>query len=62
MSLLRHFLSFILGDPRARGMINITAEVVRPSKNKVSVHAAGHKLVKTGKIIMSKVMHMFPIR
>lgn len=42
------------GDPRARGMINITAEVVRPSKNKVSVHAAGHKLVKTGKIIMSK--------
>ena len=43
-------------------MINITAEVVRPSKNKVSVHAAGHKLVKTGKIIMSKVMHTFPIR
>ena len=36
-------------------MISITAEVMRPSKSKVSVHAAGHKLVRTGKIIMSKV-------
>ena len=45
----------ISGNPRGRGMISITAEVMRPSKSKVSVHVAGHKLVRTGKLIMSKV-------
>ncbi|XP_045196054.2 copine-3-like isoform X2 [Mercenaria mercenaria] len=42
------------GDPRARGIISITSEVVRESRDKVSLHVGGQKLGKTGKILSSK--------
>ncbi|VDI27260.1 Hypothetical predicted protein [Mytilus galloprovincialis] len=42
------------GDSRPRGMINITTEILKDSKNKVSIHAQGHKLDKKGLFSMNK--------
>lgn len=42
------------GDPRARGIISITSEIMQESRDKVSLHVGGRKLGKTGNIISSK--------
>ncbi|CAC5359503.1 unnamed protein product [Mytilus coruscus] len=42
------------GDSRPRGMINITTEILKDSRNKVSIHAQGHKLDKKGLFSMNK--------
>ncbi|KAL4233038.1 hypothetical protein ACF0H5_007724 [Mactra antiquata] len=44
----------VAGTSKARGIISITSEVVKESRDKVSLHVGGHRLNKSGKIIMSK--------
>ncbi|KAL5010525.1 hypothetical protein ScPMuIL_012830 [Solemya velum] len=44
----------VSGDPRPRGMISITTEVVKESKDKVNIHVGGHKLEKKGKYAKQK--------
>ncbi|XP_041364275.1 copine-3-like [Gigantopelta aegis] len=38
----------VAGDPKPRGLMNITAELIKQTKGKVQFHIAGHKLGKVG--------------
>ncbi|XP_071114486.1 copine-3-like [Haliotis cracherodii] len=38
----------VAGDPKSRGLINMTAEIVRETRSKAQFHVAGHKLGKVG--------------
>lgn len=49
------------GHAKSRGLISITTEVMKESRNKVSVHVGGHKLDKKGVLSLNKPDSFFQI-
>ncbi|XP_078322856.1 copine-9-like isoform X2 [Crassostrea virginica] len=49
------------GHAKSRGLISITAEVMKESRNKVSIHVGGHKLDKKGVLSLNKPDTFFQI-
>ncbi|XP_048771091.2 copine-9-like [Ostrea edulis] len=49
------------GHAKGRGLISITTEIMRESRNKVSIHAGGHKLDKKGVLSLNKPDTFFQI-
>ncbi|XP_061177290.1 copine-3-like [Saccostrea echinata] len=51
----------IPGHAKSRGLISITTEVIKESRNKVSIHVGGHKLDKKGVLSLNKPDTYFQI-